>query len=228
MGVITVKDLVKTYGHGDSKVNAVNGVSLQIENGDFYSIIGPSGSGKTTLLNIMGGLEKPTSGNVSINNTDIYSLSDQKLSAFRRRNIGFVFQFFNLLPVLTVEENILLPTRLDNKRVDSNYLGEILNFLGIYDKRKRYPATMSGGQQQRVAIARALYAKPAFILADEPTGNLDKKTSCEVMELLAVSSKQLKQTMIVITHDIEIANNAKYVINIIDGKISGIFKGATI
>jgi len=228
MKIITVKDLVKTYGCGDSRVNAVDGISLEIESGEFYSIIGPSGSGKTTLLNIVGGLEKPTSGMVSINNTDIYSLTDQKLSVFRRRNIGFVFQFFNLLPVLTVEENILLPTRLDNKRVDKDYLGEILNFLGIYDKRNRYPATLSGGQQQRVAIARALYARPAFILADEPTGNLDKKTSREVMELFAVSSKELKQTTIVITHDIEIANNAKYVVSILDGKISGIFKGAMV
>jgi len=219
MEILKVKGLKKIYGAGDNEVRALDGVDLSINKGEFIAIIGASGSGKSTLLHLLGGLDRPSEGKVWIKGTDIYDLNDNKLSIFRRRNIGFIFQFFNLVPVLDVEENIALPTLLDNEKVDKNYLTEIMRTLGLQERRNHLPSELSGGQQQRVSIGRALINKPAIILADEPTGNLDSKTTIEVLELLKATAKKYEQTMIIITHDPIVAEAADRVVTISDGKI---------
>lgn len=217
--MLTIKGLCKTYGSGEAKVDAIKDINLIINQGEFVAIVGASGSGKSTLLHAMAGLDKPTLGNVTINNQDIYNLDVDSLATFRRKNIGFVFQFFNLIPVLTLEENIELPTLLDHKKVDKNYLNELLDTLDLCARRNHLPSQISGGQQQRVAIARALINKPSIIFADEPTGNLDKKNSKEVMDLLGLSCKKYKRTLVIVTHDLEIASTADRIITISDGKI---------
>jgi putative ABC transport system ATP-binding protein len=219
MEILKVKELKKIYGAGDNEVRALDGVDLTINKGEFVAIIGASGSGKSTLLHLLGGLDRPSEGKVFIKGTDIYDLNDDKLSIFRRRNIGFIFQFFNLVPVLDVEENIALPTLLDNEKVDENYLIEVMKILGLEERKSHLPSELSGGQQQRVSIGRALINKPAIVLADEPTGNLDSKTTIEVLELLKATAKKYEQTMIIITHDPIVADAADRVIAISDGKI---------
>ena len=205
MEILKVENLSKTYGEGNNKVEALKNVSFSINRGEFTAIVGASGSGKSTLLHAIGGLDRPSSGKVYLDGEDIYKLNEEKLAIFRRRNIGFVFQFFNLIPVLDVEENISLPALLDKEKVDKTYLEEVINMLGLKERITHLPSELSGGQQQRVSIGRALINKPAIILADEPTGNLDSKNSKEVIELLKLSSKKYNQTLIVITHDINIA-----------------------
>ncbi len=219
MEILKVKELKKIYGAGDNEVRALDGVDLTINKGEFVAIIGASGSGKSTLLHLLGGLDRPSEGKVFIKGTDIYDLNDDKLSIFRRRNIGFIFQFFNLVPVLDVEENIALPTLLDNEKVDEKYLIEVMKILGLEERKSHLPSELSGGQQQRVSIGRALINKPAIVLADEPTGNLDSKTTIEVLELLKATAKKYEQTMIIITHDPIVADAADRVIAISDGKI---------
>ncbi len=217
--MLTIKNLYRTYGSGEAKVEALKNINLTINQGEFVSIVGSSGSGKTTLLHAISGLDKPTEGNIIIDNEDIYSLKEDNLATFRRRKIGFVFQFFNLIPVLTLEENIQLPVLLDHQKTDDAYMNELLDLLGIKNRRDHLPSQLSGGQQQRAAIARALIAKPSIIFADEPTGNLDKKNSKEVMELLKLSAKKYKQTLVVVTHDLEIASAADRIIRLTDGEI---------
>jgi len=217
--VLTIKELCKTYGSGEAKVDALKNINLTINQGEFVAIVGASGSGKSTLLHAMAGLDKPTGGNIIIDNQDIYTLDGENLAVFRRRKIGFVFQFFNLIPVLTLEENIQLPVLLDHQKIDKDYLNELLVLLGLSDRKDHLPSQLSGGQQQRATIARALIYKPSIIFADEPTGNLDKKNSKEVMELLKLSSKKYKQTLVVVTHDLEIASEADRIITISDGEI---------
>ncbi|MEK4733850.1 ABC transporter ATP-binding protein [Paenibacillus sp. SEL3] len=224
MGLLKTQALRKHYGNGDTAVHALDGVNLEVESGEFVAIVGTSGSGKSTLLHMLGGLDRPTSGNVTIDGKDIFSLKDEELTIFRRRKIGFVFQNYNLVPVLNVYENIVLPIELDGKQPDKAYLTQITNTLGLENKLNNLPGNLSGGQQQRVAIARALATKPAIILADEPTGNLDSKTSLDVIGLIKVSSQQFAQTMVMITHNEEIAQMADRIIRIEDGKIVG---GAT-
>ncbi|ADO58578.1 MULTISPECIES: ABC transporter ATP-binding protein [Paenibacillus] len=224
MKILETRGLRKTYGNGDTAVHALDGVNLEVESGEFVAIVGTSGSGKSTLLHMLGGLDRPTSGNVTVDGKDIYSLKNEELTIFRRRKIGFVFQNYNLVPVLNVYENIVLPIELDGKQPDKAYLTQITNTLGLKNKLNNLPSNLSGGQQQRVAIARALATKPAIILADEPTGNLDSKTSLDVMGLIKVSSQQFAQTMVMITHNEEIAQMADRIIRIEDGKIVG---GAT-
>lgn len=219
MEILKVENLTKVYGEGDSRLTALNNVSFGVEKGEFVAIVGASGSGKSTLLHMLGGLDRPTSGKIFIDSEDIYSMSEDKLAIFRRRNIGFVFQFFNLIPVLDVEENIALPALLDREKVDSDYMEEIINLLGLTERRTHLPSELSGGQQQRVSIGRALINKPSVILADEPTGNLDTKNSREVIELLKLSARKYNQTLIVITHNINIAEQADRVILISDGEI---------
>lgn len=219
MEILKVESLSKIYGEGNNKVEALKDVSFSINRGEFTAIVGASGSGKSTLLHALGGLDRPSSGKVYLDGEDIYKLNEEKLAIFRRRNIGFVFQFFNLIPVLDVEENIGLPALLDKEKVDKTYLEEVINMLGLKERIKHLPSELSGGQQQRVSIGRALINKPAIILADEPTGNLDSKNSKEVIELLKLSSKKYNQTLIVITHDINIAEQADRVITIVDGEI---------
>ncbi len=219
MEVVKTIDLCKVYGKGDTKVNALKNVNLSINQGEFVAVVGPSGSGKSTLLHLLGGVDKPTSGKVLIDGVDIYSLKEKELSILRRRKIGFVFQFYNLIPVLSAEENILIPLLLDNKKEDKEYMDELLDLLGIKDRRKHLPSELSGGQQQRVSIARALAYKPSIILADEPTGNLDSKNSKEIIELLRYSVKKYNETLIVITHDLNIAKQADRIISIEDGSI---------
>lgn len=211
--------LKKYYGAGDNLVKALDGVSLSIDEGEFVAIVGASGSGKSTLLHILGGLDRPTSGKVVIDGKNIFSMNDNKLAVFRRRKIGFIFQSYNLVPVLNVWENITLPIGLDGKKVDKVYIDDLMNTLGIYEKKKFLTNALSGGQQQRTAIARALATKPAIILADEPTGNLDSKNSAEVINLLKMSIKKYHQTLIMITHDDRIAQMADRVIRITDGKV---------
>nr|WP_209018438.1 ABC transporter ATP-binding protein [Paenibacillus polymyxa] len=213
--------LRKHYGNGDTAVHALDGVNLEVESGEFVAIVGTSGSGKSTLLHMLGGLDRPTSGSVTIDGKDISSLKDEELTIFRRRKIGFVFQNYNLVPVLNVYENIVLPIELDGKEPDKTHIDKIVHTLGLDHKMNNLPNNLSGGQQQRVAIARALAAKPAIILADEPTGNLDSKTSLDVMGLIKVSSQQFAQTMVMITHNEEIAQMADRIIRIEDGKIVG-------
>ena len=217
--MLTVKNLYKTYGSGDIKVEVLKDINLAINQGEFVAIVGASGSGKSTLLHAMAGIDKPTKGNVIIDNENIYDLNTDNLAIFRRRKIGFVFQAFNLIPVLTLEENIELPVLLDHEKPDKDYLNELLNLLELKDRKNHIPSQLSGGQQQRAAIARALIYKPSIIFADEPTGNLDKENSKEVMELLKLSSKKYKQTLVVVTHDLEIASAADRIITLSDGKI---------
>lgn len=219
MAIIKVEHLVKKYQTGDQVVYALNDVSLEVSRGEFLAVVGTSGSGKSTLLHMLGGLDKPTLGKVVIDGKDISGLSSDALCIFRRRKIGFVFQSFNLVPVLNVYENIVLPVELDGNEIDKKYLEQIVSMLGISDKLNCLPSQLSGGQQQRVAIARALASKPAILLADEPTGNLDSKTSQDVLGLLKVTGEKLSQTIVMITHNEEIAQLANRIIRIEDGKI---------
>jgi len=216
---IEAKELSKIYGSGESRVVALDQVNLEIASSDFISIMGPSGSGKSTLLHLLSGLDKPTSGSLTYDRKDIYRFNDKELSSFRRRRIGFIFQQFNLLPVLTAKENIIMPLLLDKKQPDEVYLNQLTDLLGIRERLTHLPHELSGGQQQRVAIARALIAKPDIIFADEPTGNLDSKTSLEVMQLLRMTSVEFGQTLIMITHNPELAQIADRMIHIEDGKI---------
>lgn len=219
MAILQTFDLRKTYGKGENTVHALDGVSLEIEKGEFVSVVGTSGSGKTTLLHMLGGLDRPTSGTVEVAGQEIFSLKEEALTIFRRRKIGFVFQNYNLVPVLNVYENIVLPNQLDGNAPDSDYIDTIVETLGLSSKLQNLPNNLSGGQQQRVAIARALAAKPAIILADEPTGNLDSKTSQDVLGLLKVTSQKFSQTIVMITHNEEIAQMADRIVRIEDGKI---------
>lgn len=221
MNILSVKNLTKTYGKGDSLVKAVDNVSLEVKEGEFVAIIGASGSGKSTLLHMIGGVDRPdkNSGTIEISGTDITKLSDNKLAIFRRQNIGIIYQFYNLIPVLNVRENITLSQDLDKKPVDEKYLNELIEALGLKNRETHLPNQLSGGQQQRVAIGRALYGRPALILADEPTGNLDSKSSKEIVELLKLANRKFKQTVIVVTHDLEIAKQADRTITVADGKI---------
>ena len=219
MSILKTINLVKMYGQEPNIVKALDNVSIEINEGEFVAIIGTSGSGKSTLLNMLGGLDKPTSGETIICNKTISRLNDEEMTIFRRRNIGFVFQNYNLVPVLNVYENIVLPIELDGSKIDTNYVDSIINTLGLNDKLTNMPNNLSGGQQQRVAMARALATKPAIILADEPTGNLDSKTSMDVIGLLKVTSKKFNQTMVMITHNEEIAQLADRIIRIEDGKV---------
>ena len=221
MVILETIDLKKTYGKGDTAVNALNGINLKIENGEFAAIVGSSGSGKSTLLHMLGGLDRPTSGKVFVDGKDIFSLGDEELTVFRRRKTGFVFQSYNLVPVLSVYENIVLPIQLDGGRVDKKYMDEVIETLGLGSKLNSFPNQLSGGQQQRVAIARALGAKPAIILADEPTGNLDSRTSQDVLGLLKISGERFSQTIVMITHNEEIAQTADRIIRIEDGRVVG-------
>ena len=219
MSILETRNLRKIYGSGDTEVRALDGVNLSVDSGEFVAIVGTSGSGKSTLLHMLGGLDRPTSGSVIVDGKDIFSLKDEALTIFRRRKIGFVFQNYNLVPVLNVRENIVLPIQLDGRQVDEDFLGKIVNTLGLEKKLGSLPSQLSGGQQQRVAIARALAAAPAIILADEPTGNLDSRTSQDVLSLLKVTSQKFAQTIVMITHNEEIAQTADRIIRIEDGRI---------
>lgn len=219
MTILRVENLSKIYGKGETAVKALDNVSLTVKEGEFVAIVGPSGSGKSTLLHLIGGVDRPTSGRVLIDNTDIYQLNETQLAIFRRRQIGLVYQFYNLIPVLTVEENITLPLLLDRHEVDRAHFEKIVKILGLEDRLNHLPNQLSGGQQQRVSIARALIANPAIILADEPTGNLDSKNSKEIIDLLKMFNKTYNQTLIVITHDERIALQADRVISIEDGNL---------
>ena len=219
MKILKVENLKKIYGKGDAEVKAIDDVSFEIEEGEFVVIIGPSGSGKTTLLHTIAGLEKPTSGKVYFYDKSIYEMNKRDLTILRRQKIGIIYQFYNLIPTLNVEENITLPVELDKQKVDKKKLKEITTFLGIDNRRKHLPNEISGGQQQKVAIGRALMINPTIILADEPTGNLDTKSSNEIIQLLKKTNKEYKQTIIMITHNIEIAKQADRIIQIEDGKI---------
>lgn len=219
MKIIEVENLTKEYGKGDNKFKALDDITFDVSKGEFVAILGKSGSGKSTLLNIIGGLDKPTDGKVYINNQDIYSFNDNKLTIFRRKNIGFVYQFFNLIPALTVYENILLPALFDGKKIDEIKIDLLLKNLGILERKKFYPNDLSGGEQQRAAIGRALINRPKIILADEPTGNLDSRTSRKIMKLLKFYNMKFKQTIIMVTHDEVLAREASRIIVISDGKI---------
>ena len=219
MSILETKDLRKIYGSGNTEVRALDGVNLSVENGEFVAIVGTSGSGKSTLLHMLGGLDRPTSGSVTVDGKDIFQLKDEALTIFRRRKIGFVFQSYNLVPVLNVYENIVLPIQLDGQKVDEEFVGRIVKTLGLDGRLDALPGQLSGGQQQRVAIARALAAAPAIILADEPTGNLDSRTSMDVLGLLKVTSQKFSQTIVMITHNEEIAQMADRIIRIEDGRI---------
>ena len=219
MAILQTENLKKYYGSGDTQVRALDGVDLAVENGEFVAIVGTSGSGKSTLLHMLGGLDRPTSGRVTVDGKDIFSLKDEALTIFRRRKIGFVFQSYNLVPVLSVYENIVLPVELDGRRPDQDYLQEVIAVLGLEKKRNSRPNQLSGGQQQRVAIARALAAKPAILLADEPTGNLDSRTSQDVLGLMKVAGQKFSQTMVMMTHNEEIAQMADRIVRIEDGRI---------
>ncbi len=219
MSILTAKDLCKSYGSGESMVKALDHVSLSVESGEFVAVVGSSGSGKSTLLNMLGGLDTPTSGEVTVSGSDIFKMDDEKRTIFRRRNIGFVFQNYNLVPVLNVYENIVLPIELDGTKVDEGYVRTMIKTLGLEKKVTAMPNQLSGGQQQRVAIARALAAKPAIVLADEPTGNLDSKTGMDVISLLKVTSQAFHQTIVMITHNEEIALTADRIIRIEDGRV---------
>lgn len=219
MEILKTKNLKKYYGKGESLVKAIDDTNISITEGEFVAIVGKSGSGKSTLLHMIGGLDRPTEGKVFIDGKDIFTLKDEQLAIFRRRKIGFIFQYYNLIPSLNVWENIVLSIGLDNKDVDKDFINDIINALGLENKKDSLPNTLSGGQQQRVAIARALASRPSIILADEPTGNLDSKTSDEVMSLLKVMIKKYNQTLVMITHDETIAQMADRVIYIEDGKV---------
>ena len=219
MTILQTKDLKKYYGSGDTQVKALDGVDLSIQQGEFVAIVGTSGSGKSTLLHMLGGLDRPTSGTVTVDGKDIFGLKDEALTIFRRRKIGFVFQSYNLVPVLSVWENIVLPVELDGSKVDQAYVEEVIATLGLDKKLQNLPNQLSGGQQQRVAIARALATKPAILLADEPTGNLDSRTSQDVLSLMKVTGQKFAQTMVMITHNEEIAQMADRIVRIEDGRI---------
>ena len=219
MEILRAENLTKKYGKGESEVVAVDNVSFSVEKGEFLAIVGSSGSGKSTLLHLLGGVDRPTSGKVYVDGKDIYSLNDDNLAIFRRRQVGIIYQFYNLIPILNVEENITLPCDLDGNKVDEKRLNELLKSLGLESRRKHLPNELSGGQQQRVSIGRAMINNSAIILADEPTGNLDSKSSEEIVELLKLTNKKYKQTIIMITHNLEIANEADRVITIEDGRI---------
>jgi len=217
LDILTTLNLCKTYGQGETRVEALKEVTFTVARGEFVSIVGPSGSGKSTLLNMLGALDMPTSGKVTIDGRDIFTMNEEELSVFRRRNIGFIFQAYNLVPELNVEENITLPLLLDYKKPDQQYINEIIDILGLADRRHHLPNQLSGGQQQRVAIGRALSARPAIILADEPTGNLDSKNSRDVINLLKMSVDRYNQTLIMITHNQNYASFADRVLNVEDG-----------
>ena len=223
MRILQAENLKKYYGSGDTAVRALDGVDISVSNGEFVAIVGTSGSGKSTLLHLLGGLDRPTGGKVVIAGKDIFSLSDNELTVFRRRKIGFIFQSYNLIPTLNVYENIVLPIELDGGRADKGYIQNIIDTLGLGGRENRLPSQLSGGQQQRVAIARALAAKPAIVLADEPTGNLDSKTSLDVLGLMKISSEKFKQTIVMITHNDSIAQMADRIVRIEDGRIAGDF-----
>ena len=219
MEILKVENLVKTYGKGETKINAVDNVSFTVNKGEFVAIVGASGSGKSTLLHLIGGVDRPTSGKVYIDGKDIYSLNNDNLAIFRRRQIGLIYQLYNLIPILNVEENITLPCDLDGTAVDKQRLQELLKTLGLENRKTHLPNQLSGGQQQRVSIGRAMINNPSIMLADEPTGNLDSKASEEIISLLKLSNKKFNQTVIIITHDLEIAKETERVITIEDGKI---------
>ena len=220
MSILKAENLIKIYGQDENEVKALDNISLEVEQGEFVAIVGSSGSGKSTLLNMLGGLDKLTSGDVYINNKKLGDMKDEELTIFRRRNIGFIFQNYNLVPILNVYENIVLPIELDGVKIDEAYIDSIVNTLGLNQKLTNMPNNLSGGQQQRVAIARAIATKPAIILADEPTGNLDSKTSMDVIGLLKMTSQKFNQTIVMITHNEEIAQLADRIIRIEDGKIA--------
>ena len=219
MSILKVENLSKIYGEKDTKTIAVDNVSFEVEKGQLVAIVGTSGSGKSTLLHMIGGVDKPTSGTIEINGVNIYELDEAKQAEFRRREVALIYQFYNLIPVLNVEENMCLPIKLDNKKVDEQKLSEMIETLGLKERRKNLPNELSGGQQQRVAIGRSLMQNPAILLADEPTGNLDSQNSKEIIELLKKSNKEYNQTIILVTHDEEIAKQADRIITINDGKI---------
>lgn len=219
MEIIKLENVTKTYGEGEAKIHALDHVYMTVEKGETVSVVGASGSGKSTLLHVIGGVDTPTEGSVIVEGRDISGLGDEELSVFRRRKIGFVFQAYHLIPVLTVEENITMPVLLDHRKPDREYIDKIMDMLGIADRRKHLPGQLSGGQQQRVAIARALANRPTLVLADEPTGALDSRNGEEVMALLQASVKQLKQTLILITHNLDLAGEADRIIRLVDGKI---------
>ena len=219
MSVLRCEHLSKTYGAGNSLVKALDDVSFSVEKGEFVAVTGTSGSGKSTLLHIIGGVDRPGSGNVYINDTDLHSLTEDALAVFRRRNIGLIYQFYNLIPVLNIDENIILPSLLDGKAKDQNKLDEIVSYLNLNDRRTHLPSELSGGQQQRVSIGRALYTEPMLLLCDEPTGNLDSKAGKEIVNLLKSSNREYGQTVILVTHDESIAKEADRIIRIADGKI---------
>lgn len=221
MEILRVENLCKQYGKGENKVIALNNVSFKVNKGEFVAIVGASGSGKSTLLHLIGGVDRPTSGKVFIDGKDIYKFNDDELAIFRRRQVGLIYQFYNLIPILDVEENITLPLDLDNRNVNKQKLNELIKELGLENRKKHLPNELSGGQQQRTSIVRAIITNPAIILADEPTGNLDSKASDEIVALLKKSNKDYKQTIIMITHNMEIAKIADRVIKIEDGKIAG-------
>lgn len=219
MTILETRDLKKYYGAGETQVRALDGVDLKVESGEFVAVVGTSGSGKSTLLHMLGGLDRPSSGSVLVNGREIFTLKDEELTIFRRRKIGFVFQAYNLVPVLSVYENILLPVELDGRKPDRDYIHEVISTLGLEKKLNNLPSQLSGGQQQRVAIARAMAAKPAILLADEPTGNLDSRTSQDVLSLMKVTGQKFSQTMVMITHNEEIAQTAHRIVRIEDGRI---------
>lgn len=220
MEILRCEHLTKEYGQGNTKIKALDDVSFSVEKGEFVSIVGPSGSGKSTLLHILGGVDKPTSGKVFVEGTDMHALKEDKLAIFRRRQIGLIYQFYNLMPVLNVDENIMLPHLLDGRKMDQERLDKIVEQIGLENRRKNLPSQLSGGQQQRVSIGRAMFNRPAIVLADEPTGNLDRKNGQEIMSLLKKSNREYKQTLILITHDESIALQADRMIYIEDGKIT--------
>lgn len=219
MKILETKDLQKIYGKGETEIRALDGVSFSVEKGEFVAIVGTSGSGKSTLLHMIGGLDVPSSGQVTVDGQELSHMNDEELTIFRRRNIGFVFQQYNLVPMLNVWENIVLPVRLDGRKPQKKYIHSIIRILGLEEKMESLPSALSGGQQQRVAIARALAAKPAILLADEPTGNLDSKTSQDVMGLLKMTGRQFHQTIVMITHNEEIAQTADRILRIEDGRL---------
>ncbi|MDR1329571.1 MAG: ABC transporter ATP-binding protein [Oscillospiraceae bacterium] len=219
MAILQVRDLTKTYGKGDTTVTALGGVSFSVEKGEFVAVVGASGSGKSTLMHLIGGVDRPTSGGVTVDGKDIFSLNESELAIFRRRNVGIIYQFYNLIPTLTAEENIMLPRLLDNRKPDEDKLRTILETIGLTDRAKHLPSELSGGQQQRVSVGRALINDPALILADEPTGNLDSKASREIIDLLKLSNTRYGQTLIIITHDEGIALEADRIIAVGDGVI---------
>lgn len=219
MEILKVENLTKVYGKGETKVTALDNISFKVDKGEFVAIVGASGSGKSTLLHLIGGVDRPTSGTVYIDRKDIYKFNDDELAIFRRRQVGLIYQFYNLIPILNVEENITLPLDLDNREVNKRKLDELIRLLGLNDRRTHLPNELSGGQQQRTSIGRAMITSPAIILADEPTGNLDSKSSDEIVELLKKSNRDYKQTIIMITHNMDIAKEADRIIKIEDGKI---------